>query len=54
VLFFLLAIGVYSPPVHVIAGLEGIFCALSALYTCFAIVINTTWKRQVLPLGEIQ
>lgn len=54
ILFFLLAIGVYSPPVHVIAGLEGIFCALSALYTCFAIVINTTWKRQVLPLGEIQ
>ncbi|MBU7018860.1 MAG: acetate uptake transporter [Theionarchaea archaeon] len=54
VLFFLLAIGVYSTPVHVIAGLEGIFCALSALYTCFAIVINTTWKREVLPLGEIQ
>lgn len=53
-LFFLLAIGVYSPTVHAIAGYEGIFCALSALYTCFAIVINTTWKRVVLPLFEVK
>lgn len=53
-LFFLLAIGVYSPTVHMIAGYEGILCALSALYTCFAIVINTTWKREVLPLGEVK
>jgi succinate-acetate transporter protein len=53
-LFFLLAIGVYSPTVHKIAGIEGIICALSALYTCAAIVINTTWKREVLPLGEMK
>ena len=53
-LFFLLAIGVYSPTVHKIAGFEGIFCALSALYTCAAIVINTTWGRDVLPLGEVK
>lgn len=53
-LFFLLAIGVYSPTVHVIAGYEGILCALSALYTCFATVINTTWKKAVLPLGEVK
>lgn len=54
ILFFLLAIGVYSPAVHRIAGLEGILCALSALYACAAIVINTTWKRDVLPLGEVK
>ncbi len=53
-LFFLLAIGVYSPAVHRIAGFEGILCALSALYASFAIVINTTWKREVLPLGEVK
>jgi succinate-acetate transporter protein len=54
ILFFLLAIGVYSPTVHMIAGFEGIICALSALYTCFAIVINTTWGREVLKLGEVK
>ena len=53
-LFFLLAIGVYSPAVHTIAGIEGIFCALSALYTCAAIVINTTWNKEMLPLGEVK
>jgi len=53
-LFFLLAIGVYSPTVHTIAGIEGIICALSALYTCAAIVINTTWNREMLPLGEVK
>lgn len=53
-LFFLLAIGVYSPVVHRIAGIEGILCALSALYTSAAIVINTTWKKEMLPLGEVK
>jgi hypothetical protein len=53
-LFFLLAIGVYSPTVHTIAGIEGIFCALSALYACAAIVINTTWNKEMLPLGEVE
>jgi len=53
-LFFLLAIGVYSPAVHRIAGVEGIICALSALYACAAIVINTTWNQEVLPLGEVK
>ncbi|MGD2248721.1 MAG: acetate uptake transporter [Candidatus Methanofastidiosia archaeon] len=54
VLFFLLAIGVYSPGVHTIAGYEGILCALSALYASAAIVINTTWGKEVLPLGEVK
>jgi len=53
-LFFLLAIGVYSPVVHRIAGIEGIICALSALYTSAAIVINTTWEKEMLPLGEVK
>ncbi len=53
-LFFLLAIGVYSATAHRIAGIEGIICALSALYTSAAIVINTTWEKEMLPLGEVK
>jgi len=50
ILFFLLAAGEFNPTIHKIAGYEGILCALSALYTSAAIVINETWGRDVLPL----
>lgn len=52
ILFFLLAIGEFSPIVHKIAGYEGILCALVALYTSAGILINTVHGRTILPLGE--
>jgi len=52
ILFFLLAIGEWSPIVHRIAGWEGILTALIAWYCSAAILINSTYGRVVLPLGE--
>ena len=54
ILFFLLAIGEWSPTVHKIAGYEGIICALIAWYCSAAILINTLFGREVLPLGHAQ
>jgi len=54
ILFFLLAWGERNETVHTIAGWEGIFCALSALYTSAAQVINETWGKYILPLGIIK
>lgn len=51
ILFFLLAIGVFIPVVHKIAGFEGIFCALSAWYASLAVVLEATWGRPILPTG---
>jgi succinate-acetate transporter protein len=51
-LFFLLAIGEFSPVVHRIAGYEGILCSLIAWYTSAGILINSAHNRTVLPLGE--
>jgi succinate-acetate transporter protein len=51
ILFFLLAIGVFVPVVHRIAGFEGIFCALSAWYASLAVILEATWGRPVLPTG---
>ena len=52
ILFFLLAAGEWSPLVHKIAGYEGILCALIAWYCSAAILINTLFGRDVLPLGH--
>lgn len=52
ILFFLLAIGEFSPIVHKIAGYEGILCALVAWYSSAGILINTVHGRTILPLGE--
>jgi len=52
ILFFLLAIGEFSPIVHKIAGYEGILCALIAWYASAGILINTVHGRTILPLGE--
>ena len=51
-LFFLLAVGQFSPIVHRIAGYEGILCSLIAWYASAGILINSTHNRTVLPLGE--
>ena len=53
VLFFLLAIGNYADNglVKHVAGWEGVFCGLSAIYTALAQVLNEVYGRTVLPLG---
>ena len=54
ILFFLLAWGEHNETVMKVAGWEGIFCALSALYASAAQVINETWGRYLLPLGLVK
>ncbi|MBN2355939.1 acetate uptake transporter [candidate division KSB1 bacterium] len=52
ILFFLLAIGdaTGSATVTRIAGIEGIICGLSAIYTAVAQILNEVYKKTVLPL----
>ncbi len=52
-LFFLLALAnaTGSHFIHTIAGIEGIACGLSALYTGMAQVVNEYYGKTVLPLG---
>ncbi len=52
VVFFLLAIGEWSSPVHKLAGYLGIGVALMAWYCSGAILINALYGREVLPLGH--
>ena len=52
ILFFLLAAGEWNGTVHKIAGYEGILCALIAWYTSAAVLINTLFGRDILPLGR--
>lgn len=56
VLFFLLAAGDFTGNhhLHVIAGYEGIFCGLSAIYTGLAQVMNEVFDREVAPIGAMQ
>ncbi|MDY0212832.1 MAG: acetate uptake transporter [Desulfuromonadaceae bacterium] len=55
VLFLLLAAADFSgnAALKVIAGYEGIFCGLSAIYAGLAQVINEVFEREVAPLGAI-
>ncbi|GBD91130.1 inner membrane protein YaaH [bacterium BMS3Abin04] len=54
ILFWLLAIkdATGSATVGIIAGWEGLFCGLSAVYLSLALVINETYGKTVLPIGE--
>jgi len=56
VLFFLLAIADYtgSSTIKQIAGIEGVFCGLSAIYAALAQVINEVYGRVVAPIGEVE
>jgi len=54
ILFFLLAAGAHNGTWEKIAGWEGMVCGGTALYASFAIVLNETWGRQVLPLGAVK
>lgn len=55
-LFFLLAIGKFtgSTLILTIAGYEGIICGFTAIYAAMAQVINETYGKVVLPIGEVQ
>jgi succinate-acetate transporter protein len=55
VLFVLLALGdlTENPTFTRIAGWEGIFCGLSAIYTAIAQILNEVYGRTVLPLGQV-
>lgn len=54
ILFFLLAIGNFtgSAVILIIAGYEGIFCGLSAMYAAMAQVLNEVYGKTVMPIGE--
>ena len=56
VLFFLLAIGdaTGSAGIKQFAGIEGIFCGASAIYTGIAQVLNEVFGKTVLPLGVVK
>ena len=55
VLFILLATGDFtaSKTIKTIAGYEGIFCGLSAIYACMAQVLNVVYGKPVLPVGKV-
>jgi len=56
ILFFLLALGdaIESEGVKRVAGVEGIICGLSAVYTALAQVLNESFGHTVLPLGVVK
>src|SRR5512135_1946199 len=56
ILFWLLAIRDWtgSASIGTLAGYEGIICGLSAIYLAAAEVLNESFGRVVLPIGEIK
>jgi hypothetical protein len=56
ILFLLLAVRDFSAneTVGIVAGVEGIFCGLSAIYASLAQVLNEVYGRTVLPLGPVK
>jgi hypothetical protein len=54
VLFWLLALGDITENITIttIAGYEGIICGLSAIYLAMAEVINETYGKIILPIGN--
>ncbi len=56
ILFFLLAAAdaTGSQTLGTIAGIEGVICGLSAMYTAIAEILNEAYGRTVLPLGPVQ
>ena len=54
VLFFLLAIHDFTEihTIKTIAGIVGIFCGFSAIYSAVAQILNEEYGRTILPLGD--
>ena len=55
VLFALLAVAdaTGNETLKTLAGWEGIFCGLSAIYAAAAQILNEIYGRDVLPLGQL-
>lgn len=53
VLFFLLSIGDFTGnhTITMIAGSEGIFCGLSAIYSAMGQIVNAEFGKEIFPLG---
>ena len=53
ILFMLLALGDFTGnhTITMIAGFEGIFCGLSAIYSAVGQIVNEEFGKKVLPLG---
>ena len=53
VLFILLALGDFTGnhTITTVAGFEGIFCGLSAIYSAVGQIVNEEFGKKVLPLG---
>ncbi len=56
ILFFALALGDFTgnAAIKQFAGIEGIFCGASALYTAMAQVLNELYGRVVMPIGPVK
>lgn len=55
ILFILLAVGDFTGigSIKIIAGYEGIFCGLAAIYACAAQILNEVYGKTILPVGKI-
>ncbi|MBR4879255.1 MAG: acetate uptake transporter [Clostridia bacterium] len=53
ILFMLLALGDFTGnhTITIIAGFEGIFCGLSAIYSAMGQIINAEFGKEIIPLG---
>lgn len=53
ILFVLLALGDFTGnhTITTIAGFEGIFCGLSAIYSAMGQILNAEYDKEVMPLG---
>ena len=53
ILFFLLAAGdfTHNHAITTIAGFEGIFCGLSAIYSAAGQIVNEEYGKTIIPLG---
>ena len=53
ILFMLLALGDFTGnhTITTIAGFEGIFCGLSAIYSAMGQILNAEYGKSVMPLG---
>ena len=53
VLFMLLALGDFTGnhTITMIAGFEGIFCGLSAMYSAMGQILNAEYGKEIIPLG---
>ena len=53
ILFILLALGDFTGnhTITTIAGFEGIFCGLSAIYNAMGQILNAEYGKEVMPLG---